>query len=78
MSGGQAPGRAGVLYGALERTGTYTVTVSAPGYRTWTQANVAVTRGGRCDSLRRVELTARLQPVPPAAGRRGERSAPTG
>jgi hypothetical protein len=59
--GAIAPAANGVLYGASERTGTYTVTVTAPGHAPWRETNVVVTRGGRCDYLRRVELTARLE-----------------
>ncbi|GLC25944.1 PEGA domain-containing protein [Roseisolibacter agri] len=48
------------LVAAVEREGTYEVTVSAPGYRDWVQAGVTVTRGGHCNALRGVRLTARL------------------
>ncbi len=48
------------LVAAAEREGTYAVTVSAPGYRDWTQTGVSVRRGGRCDALRPAQLTARL------------------
>ena len=49
-----------VVYGASERTGSYTVTVSSPGYRDWAVQGVVVTRGGHCDDLRPASLTARL------------------
>ena len=47
---------------AVERTGSYVVTVEAPGYRTWSRANVVVTRSsGHCSKLQTVTLLARLQ-----------------
>ena len=45
---------------ALERSGTYTVTVEQQGYRTWSQSGVSVSRD-RCH-VRTATLTARLQP----------------
>lgn len=47
---------------AAERPGTYDLTVSAAGYRTWTQAAVRVARGSRCDRLQTANLAARLEP----------------
>jgi hypothetical protein len=44
---------------AYERAGTYTVTVSRSGYRTWSRLNVEVTRD-QCHVIP-VRLTARLQ-----------------
>ena len=44
------------------RAGTFTVTVSQAGYRTWTRTGVKV-REGRCGA-ETVDLTARLQPAP--------------
>jgi len=44
------PGSAGPgsYFGAAERSGTYTITVSATGYEPWTRENVVVTRGADC------------------------------
>jgi hypothetical protein len=47
------------LVAAIERPGTYEVTVSKPGYRDWTQSGVRVT-DGECN-VRTANLTARLQ-----------------
>jgi hypothetical protein len=47
---------------ALERPGTYSLTVTADGYRPWTRDGVRVREGGRCDDIQTVRLTARLQP----------------
>ena len=44
---------------ALERSGTYTVTVEQQGYRTWSRSGVSVSRD-RCH-VRTAALTARLQ-----------------
>ena len=44
---------------ALERNGTYTVTVEQQGYRAWSQSGVSVSRD-RCH-VRTASLTARLQ-----------------
>ena len=47
---------------AVERTGSYVVTVEAPGYRTWSKANVVVKRSsGHCSELQTVTVLARLQ-----------------
>jgi hypothetical protein len=48
------------LVAAGERAGTYQITVSKPGYATWTRSNVRVTKG-ECH-VNPVRLTARLQP----------------
>jgi hypothetical protein len=45
---------------ALERRGTYTVTVEQQGYRTWSQSGVSVSQD-RCH-VRTAALTAKLQP----------------
>jgi hypothetical protein len=50
-----------VLGAAGERAGTYQVTVSKPGYATWMQSNVRVTKN-ECH-VNTVKLTALLQPV---------------
>jgi hypothetical protein len=47
------------LYAAGERTGTYDLTVRAPGYRDWTRTGVRVT-GDECHA-HPTTLTARLQ-----------------
>lgn len=47
---------------AIERAGTYTVSVTRSGYTNWTQSNVQATRGD-CH-VNTVRLTAALQPVP--------------
>lgn len=44
-------------------TGTFTVTISKPGYHDWVATNVRVRRsGGECPGIRTVELEARLAP----------------
>lgn len=48
---------------AVERPGTYDVTVTAPGYLTWTKSGVQVGRG-KCDKVETARLTAELQPQP--------------
>lgn len=50
----------GVYPLVYEKAGTYTVTVEQAGYRTWTRANVEVTRD-ECH-VKTVSLTALLQP----------------
>ena len=62
---GPAPGDrpVSVIPAAAERPGTYSLTVTADGYREWTRAGVRVREGGRCDDIQTVRLTARLQPV---------------
>lgn len=50
-----------VLGAAVERAGTYQVTVSKPGYATWVQSNVQVTRN--VCHVNTVKLTALLQPA---------------
>lgn len=49
------------LAAAGERAGTYQVTVSKPGYATWVQSNVRVTRN--VCHVNTVTLTALLQPA---------------
>jgi hypothetical protein len=49
------------LVGAYERAGTYSVTVEKPGYQSWKQGAVVVTRG-ECH-VRTARLTANLQPI---------------
>ena len=49
------------LNAAGERAGTYQVTVSKPGYTTWVQSNVRVTKN--ICHVNTVTLTARLQPA---------------
>jgi hypothetical protein len=43
------------------QTGTYTVTIDRPGYRTWTAINIRVTEIGPCGQVIPVQLNARLQ-----------------
>lgn len=52
-----------LLFGG-SRLGTYDVTVSRPGYATWSRSTVAVTKEGQCGNVLPVRLTARLQPGP--------------
>jgi hypothetical protein len=49
-----------VLSAASERSGTYDLTVRAPGYRDWTRTGVRVTQEDQCH-VRTVALTARLR-----------------
>jgi hypothetical protein len=60
---GTAPGEASpvLIPAALERPGTYSLTVTAAGYRRWTRDGVRVREGGRCDDIQTVRATARLQ-----------------
>lgn len=51
-----------VIPAAGERPGTYSLAVTAAGYRRWTRDGVRVREGGRCDDIQTVRLTARLQP----------------
>lgn len=51
-----------MLMSAGERPGTYTVTVSKPGFRDWQRAGIVVT-ADECH-VHPVELSARLQPSP--------------
>jgi hypothetical protein len=55
-----APGQPAEYQLAHERTGTYTVTVSAAGYRPWSRSGVKVTRQDDCH-VRTQRLTALLQ-----------------
>jgi len=57
---GQSP--VSVIAAAVERPGTYSLTVTAAGYRRWMRDGVQAREGGRCDELETVRLTARLQP----------------
>lgn len=50
------------MAGAGERAGTYTVTITKPGYRPWSRAGVVVTRD-ECH-VKGVLLEAKLQPAP--------------
>jgi hypothetical protein len=62
---GTAPGQMSpfpVIPAAPERPGTYSLTVTAAGYRQWTRDGVKVREGGRCDDIQTVRVTARLQP----------------
>lgn len=50
------------FYGAIEREGTYAITISASGYQTYTASNLRVTRSGKCNYLRGVNLSVKLTP----------------
>jgi hypothetical protein len=50
-----------VVAGALERPGTYSLEVRMTGYRDWTTTGVRVQEEGRCDNVKTVNLTARMQ-----------------
>ncbi|WP_309669484.1 hypothetical protein [Gemmatimonas sp.] len=47
--------------GAIERTGNFSIEVSAEGYRTFRKSNVQVGRGGACRTLQSSEVTAKMQ-----------------
>lgn len=49
---------------AGDRLGTYSVTVSRPGYATWSRTGIAVTNRGACGNVLPVQLDAPLQPGP--------------
>lgn len=57
-------GRNGVFTGAIERTGTYTVTVDAPGYARWTRDDVNVGRTGSCGYLQTAAISSELERTP--------------
>ncbi|MBA2684305.1 MAG: hypothetical protein H0U66_07440 [Gemmatimonadaceae bacterium] len=48
-----------------DQTGTYSVTIDKPGYRTWAKSNVHVTEQGPCGNVIPVDLSALLQPSAP-------------
>lgn len=48
-----------------DQTGTYTVTIDKPGYRTWSVSNVHAFERGSCGNVIPVDLSARLQPATP-------------
>lgn len=52
-----------VLAGALERPGTYALEVRMTGYLTWTTTGVRVQEEGRCDNVKTVNVTARMQAI---------------
>ena len=58
-NGQGVPGR---FAAADEREGTYSLLVKAPGYRDWAKTGVRVIRGGKCNKIVPVTLTAKLQP----------------
>ncbi len=45
----------------VEQTGVFAITVSANGYRPYTQSNLKETRAGICNTLQSVRLNARMQ-----------------
>lgn len=54
----------GVMFLAMERSGTYRVEANAIGYARWTQDQVRVRRvSGGCDHVKPVDLWARMQPI---------------
>ncbi len=56
--------RSGAVYvGAVERPGSYSIVVEAPGYARWTRENVSVVRRGSCQYLQSVMLSSELQPT---------------
>lgn len=59
-----APPVPGRFVAALERTGLYSVRVTAPGYADWHRNGVLVRRAGDCEDIQTVELRAELQPLP--------------
>lgn len=50
-----------VVAGALERPGTYSIEVRMARYQNWTASGVRVSEEGRCDNVKTVKLTARMQ-----------------
>jgi hypothetical protein len=50
-----------VVAAALERPGTYSLEVRVLGYQNWTISGVRVSEEGRCDNVKTVKLTARMQ-----------------
>lgn len=52
-----------VVAGALERPGTYALEVRLTGYQNWTTTGVHVQEEGRCDNVKTVNLTARMQTI---------------
>jgi hypothetical protein len=52
-----------LLFGG-DRLGTYSVTVTRPGYATWSRSGIAVTQKSICGSVLPVHLDALLQPGP--------------
>jgi hypothetical protein len=52
-----------VVVGALERPGTYSLEVRMTGYKNWTTTGVRVSEEGRCDNVKTVKLTARMQAI---------------
>lgn len=52
-----------VVAGALERPGTYSLEVQMTGYNNWTRTGVRVQEEGRCDHVKTVNVTARMQAI---------------
>ena len=58
--------RVRTLFAGLDEPGTYTVTVSRPGYATWTKTGV-VARATDCGVTQGVLLQVALQPLAPTS-----------
>jgi hypothetical protein len=52
-----------VVAGALERAGTYSLEVRMTGHLNWTTTGVRVSEEGRCDNVKTVSVTARMQKI---------------
>jgi hypothetical protein len=48
---------------ASNRPGTYTIQITAPGFRDWTRPDVRVEPSSSCQRVRSVQLTAALDPT---------------
>jgi hypothetical protein len=53
------------LFAGLDRAGTYSVTVSKPGYQTWVQQDVQAKPVDDCGTVDGVVLQVMLQPITP-------------
>jgi hypothetical protein len=49
---------------AWDRPGTYTLSVTAPGYAPWSLDSIVVRREGSCNTLQTFLVNVRLQPAP--------------
>ena len=57
----EEPGNVLGFSAGFGRPGTYQVRVRNPAYQEWVREGVQVRRGGQCDKVQTVELTARLR-----------------